>query len=543
MIVDKTILKRLSKRFGVGSLSDADPKLHQVLQHSEVFIKAPAGFEPLITGGGYEWDDSINGYRLGQNQKIFLLPTGTSIWIFKDILVRGINPDSIQKWVSADTEYPMGKANAFFIIYGKLTGQDLGLNETAGDDVADGETEPGNGGGVAMADDENQPFFSKDDIQKMLKGEFPQDAQPKASMDTAVPGGEPGTGHMEPEEPVGSFSGPPPERLSKGEPQKGSEADLIIQTLYKKAKVNPNAKLSKQNPIRLDPDEILDLYQRAKTFPSKDKKKLIAFLKSGAVIPLEEGKISKATLEALMEHIITGIVKEVDHAKKKVSSKKKSVKTPVSKSGSGNWNPSDYSQMDWDAKGQDEPNYETWVVAVANKLWKDAHDIGKDYGPTWNLKKVVKHPTGDYYFLEKTKTVHLSRAIKRSNNKWYYLDPDPTNRVKGHTWIELGKDRPSDEPSIEQEISTAGAAGPTAIPIGGKRDKPLEEMTTSNSGTTGYAVPGAFTGPEGKGGSEAGVEASANIGYELTPIGKQELKRHADRLYEAIKKELKGCNK
>ena len=43
----------------------------------------------------------------------------------------------------------------------------------------DGETEPGDGGGVAMADDENAPPFSKQDIQKMLKGEFPADVPAK----------------------------------------------------------------------------------------------------------------------------------------------------------------------------------------------------------------------------------------------------------------------------------------------------------------------------------------------------------------------------
>ena len=60
---------------------------------------------------------------------------GNVIWTFKDVLFRGLSLDSVQKWTSGDAEYPMGKANAFFIVYGKLTGQDLGEGETAGDNV------------------------------------------------------------------------------------------------------------------------------------------------------------------------------------------------------------------------------------------------------------------------------------------------------------------------------------------------------------------------------------------------------------------------
>ena len=269
MIVDKTILRRLIKRFGVSPISDADPKFHKVLQGGENFIKAPAGFEPAITGGNYEWDDSINGYRLGKNQKIFLLPNGVALWIFKDILVRAIPSQSIQKWVSASDAYPMGKANAFFIVYSKLTGQELGQNETAGDDVPDGETEPGNGGGLATADDETQPYFSKQDIQNMLKGEFPTDIQ-SLSMASSIPvsGGE--------EEPAfevpisGKPTGAIPDRSKVGnKPEGQSEADNIIQTLYKQAKVNPKFKLSKQNPIRLDSDTIIDLYNRCQDASSR----------------------------------------------------------------------------------------------------------------------------------------------------------------------------------------------------------------------------------------------------------------------------------
>src|ERR1035437_2190272 len=134
MIIDINILKRLGKRFGVLPISTGPPALQTALKKSgEVFIKAPAGVEPVITGGGYQWDDELNGYRFGTSQKLFLAPNGTTIWTFKDVLFRGLGLDSVQKWTSGEAEYPMGKANAFFIVYGKLTGQDLGEGETAGD--------------------------------------------------------------------------------------------------------------------------------------------------------------------------------------------------------------------------------------------------------------------------------------------------------------------------------------------------------------------------------------------------------------------------
>src|ERR1035437_1076636 len=300
MKINLNLLNRLSDRFGVGPISKV-PQLQKILANPEVFIKAPAGFEPLITGGGYQWDDDLAGYKLGENQKIFLSPDGKALWVFKNALFRVLIPNSIPKWTSSDAEYPMGKANAFFIIYGKLTGQDLGQNETAGDDIPDGEQDADEGGGVAAADDENAPKFTKQDIQKMLAGGWPDDAGEEAgpSMDTAVPGSDP-TGLAD--EPSGPAKGPMPDRTKVGVAKPvGSEAEQIIKTIYKKAKVDTNAKLSKQNPIRLDYDEIIDFYNRAKTLPPEEGKKLIAFLKSGIVISddkIEEGKILKSQFQA-----------------------------------------------------------------------------------------------------------------------------------------------------------------------------------------------------------------------------------------------------
>jgi DNA-directed RNA polymerase subunit M/transcription elongation factor TFIIS len=568
MVVVPNILKRLAKRFGVQPISQLHPQIQQFLhQGSDQFIKAPAGFEPLITGGGYEWDDSINGYRLGQGQRIYLLPNGIALWVFKDAVARAIPPDSIAKWVSADDEYPMGKANAFFKIYGYLTGQDLGEGDTAGDNVQDGETPPGDEGGVATADDEEGGFFSKQDIQNMLKGDYSAaGGGPKASMQTSVPGGEPGTGKMPEPDDTSHLTGPPPSRASKGAPleQPHSEADLIIKTLYKKAKINPASKLSKQNPIRLDSDEILDLYQRAKTLPPEDREKLIAFLKSGAVKPLEEGHIAKATLAALMEHIVGGIMQEVDKAKKK--SRVKKAKKPVSKSASRP-NPDDpydpvysdpdagnsgqygkepekpeHSQMDWEPGqergfGDNRGQIEKWIEAVAYKLWKDPMDIGRG-GVRWRIAKQNVTDNGTkVYLLQRSKQATSTRIFANMNGKWFYFNPEAD--IQDRKWKPVEANPPGEDVTIE--MSGAGAAGPTSGPMRVK-DGPLEEMTTtsggggSSAGTPGYSIPGAFSG-----GSLADKKKHIEVlGYKLTGLGKQELERSPDKLYEALKNELKG---
>ena len=505
MIIDLNILKRLGKRFGVMPISKV-PDLQQLFQNSQIFIKAPAGLEPAFTGGGYQWDDEINGYRLGNNQKLFLLPNGTTVWTFKDVLARGLGLDSVQKWTSGDAEYPMGKANAFFIVYGKLTGQDLGEGETAGDNVSDGETDAGDeGGGLAMAEPESTPF-SKQDIQAMLKGDFGSvGATPKQSMDTSIPSGPPA---------------PPPDRSKVGQPlppEAGSEAEKIIKTLYKQAKINPSSKLSKQNPIRLDSDAIIDLYQRAKKMAPEEGEKLIAFLKSGAVLPLEEGHIAKYQLEHLMEYIVGGIVGEVEKAKKKAKAKKKQSFFEPSQT---HWEPPEHSQMDWDAGGEKgnipgRGSEQQWLEDLANKLWKDSEDIGHSH-QGWKVKRVVPHEDGTKsYLLTLTKQYHKSRIFVNRNGRWFWTDP--IDRHNG--WQEV--EGPVTEPSIEQEET-------------------LDEMTTtsggggSSAGTPGYNIPGAFGRKMSR--RKEHIEV---LGYKMTPEGEKEYKRPADKLYEAIKSQVK----
>lgn len=609
MIIDLNILKRMGKRFGVWPLSKLDPKVQHLLANPEHFIKAPAGFEPLITGGGYEWDDELNGYRLGAGQKMFLLPNGIAIWVFKDAVARALPPDSIQKWVSADEEYPNGKANAFFQIYGHLTSQDLGQNETAGDNVQDGETDAAAGGGVATADDESGPEFSKADVQKMLAGDYSAAgvAGPKASMASAIPTSK--EDEPEPQDPEASFAPPkgevPASRAKAGEPKPVDKSAAIISTILKTHGINPKAKPSKQQPLRLKSDEIIDIWKRAKEeLPPEDGEKLMAWLKKGmsdgSIQQLNEERMAKAMLETLVRGVVRGIVQEVKEAKKKAKAKKSKKESP-----SPEPEEPTHSQMDWEPSAErpqqpEKQDHGKWLVAIANKLWKDPMEIGHGQY-SWRIRKTVEHPEGPVYLLQKSKQVTDTRVFANRHGKWFWFNPDE-RPIENRKWHELDMVHPSDEPSIEQEQSTTAAAAPVTGPnafrkkgpmeegdeadaareaeldalwnraldrlakgppkakkekkptkdrsgkifVKGKETK-LDEMTTtsggggSSQGTTGYSIPGAWVGEKGSGGSDAGVKGSEKLGYTLTAIGKQDMKKHGDKmLQEGIEAETHG---
>lgn len=81
---------------------------------------------------------------------------------------------------------------------------------------------------------------------------------------------------------------------------------------------------------------------------------------------------------------------------------------------------------------------------------------------------------------------------------------------------------------IFKEMTATGAVSPVSIPkaFQKKTKEEIDEMTTTGD-VSGYNVPSAFSR---KGGSESGVRGSQKLGYELTPMGKKEMNRHADTL-------------
>jgi len=60
-----------------------------------------------------------------------------------------------------------------------------------------------------------------------------------------------------------------------------------------------------------------------------------------------------------------------------------------------------------------------------------------------------------------------------------------------------------------------------------RSEESIDEMTVTGD-VAGYNIPGAFSR---KGGSAKAVKGSESLGYTLTPLGKKEMKRSADKLY------------
>lgn len=89
--------------------------------------------------------------------------------------------------------------------------------------------------------------------------------------------------------------------------------------------------------------------------------------------------------------------------------------------------------------------------------------------------------------------------------------------------------------NVFKEMTTTAHASPVNMPAAfSKRkvkedDAPIEEMTTTGD-VGSYNIPSAFSR---KGGSHKGVEGSAKLGYNLTPLGKKDMNRQSDSLNES----------
>jgi hypothetical protein len=261
-------------------------------------------------------------------------------------------------------------------------------------------------------------------------------------------------------------------------------------------------KLKKKYPMgRLPADDIIDLYKKSKEIAKEDpegSKKLMAFVKT--LNPMEECIVRKAALEELLKEIVKGILKE-----------------------SNQWN------------YHDSPEF------AATKAW------GR--GLRLVTQKSSKEGTV-YQFNSGHKTP--SRFLwKRPDGAWLSLEP------KTKKWNPVPEDgNPSEglEPlgGMEEETTT-GAVSPISTPFAFKKKKAMEQSVSAGAGAfatpkafkrteeeqldemtgtdavAGYNIPSAFSK---KGGSERGIRGSETLGYTLTPIGKKDMSRHADKLYE-----------
>ncbi len=223
MRINPEVLKQLHKTYGVAPIPAGDEKIEHMFS---LCTRAPRNDEETLTKAKYVWSDSENAYVMGDQKISFFPPKNFLIWVWQDVLMRALpSGEKLIKWVKGDEAYPEGKANRFMKTYSEIVGE---------------------------------PFTPQAPVDR---------------MSLEVP----------PEEPP--LPGPVPDRSTVGVPP--SEADQVINNLLAKAKVKPGTKLSKQAPIRLSADQIIDLYQQAQSMNPADSAKLIAFLKTN-ILPLNE---------------------------------------------------------------------------------------------------------------------------------------------------------------------------------------------------------------------------------------------------------------
>lgn len=491
MKINLKVLQKLHPTYGVSPLQ-MQPGAIKAIQSGNS-VKAPAKYEPILIGAGYIWSDDDNAYHLDDQSIYYFDPGQTMVWTWQGMFRPLKGTEMLTKWIQGNEKYPEGKANSFMATYKGMTGDEDG------------------GGGTAVA----EPEEDDDDGDDRLKG----------------------GGDIE-------ISPTPGKRVDDFEPKPVDPTDADI------AKIKKIAGKS----MYLPSDVMIDYGLKAK---KNGNEKLLKFLSQFK--PLKENMAKKSQLETLVREIARVVSAE---AKKK---KKPSGENPsgISKAGKDDDDEprtdlppqrtkADIGRYDW-SKGYEPPARdpdESWVEDIANKIWPDPMDIGRG-GIKWRIEKTADAKSGERVFmLKKTQTITRTRFIIKRGDKWFYLDEKPDHTKK---WTEI----PGSPPVTEDGGGAGGSAGGAVASGGGpvgmstttnvspystpkafkkKKEEQIDEMTTTDSGTPGYMIPGAFSR---EGGSKKGVEGSKALGYELTKIGREDMKMKADKLYEDVVKDIK----
>jgi len=122
MKIDLNVLKQLGATYGVQSTTQTEAAVQLI--KSGNFDKAPAKYEPIITGAGYEWNDESNSYILEDQSLYYLSEHNLFLWVWQNQLIRGLHgSETLQKWVRGDEKYPEGKAKKFMETYKQMVGE------------------------------------------------------------------------------------------------------------------------------------------------------------------------------------------------------------------------------------------------------------------------------------------------------------------------------------------------------------------------------------------------------------------------------------
>lgn len=157
-----------------------------------------------------------------------------------------------------------------------------------------------------------------------------------------------------------------------------------------------------------------------------------------------------------------------------------------------------------------------------------------------DIYKLAKE-TGNQKLMDLVKTLQMQESIKKSALK--ALVAEIAKVVIKEMMTKEGRMSLSSlsvSPNLKSTCCQAVSAGKTDTKKDGKITgicskcknhatftKSVNEMTTTDSGTPGYNIPGWVSR---KGGSKRGIEGSRSLGYDLTPIGKKDMERMGDKL-------------
>jgi len=237
----------------------------------------------------------------------------------------------------------------------------------------------------------------------------------------------------------------------------------------------------------------------------------------------QAGKISKSQLQALVEHIVRGVVREVETAKANAQKKRWTVKLEKEQTGTAA------------AAPVTGPNAFKKKTTFESATTPDSTDDDTIPGKFVDRGEIKLEGGLDY-----------DTANKIANYHWYILgsygkdDRGVWNfKTIGERWC-CSVGMLNGKPAILSVTTTPGRLN---LLVGDEAYPQLKEMTTtsggggSSAGTPGYNIPGAWAG----GSLEKNKKHIEVLGYTLTPAGKKEMKRAGDNLYEGVEKGKKQC--
>lgn len=520
MKIDPKVLQQLFQTYGVSAVPQAG--IQGIIKDSG---KTEAKYEPILTGNDYVWSDSESAYVKGDERIYFYVPKGLFLWVWDNSLMRLLKgTDMLTKWVQGDEKYPEGKANSFESTYLGMTGE--------------------GGGGIAVAE--------------------PGEEEPEADDDDRLKGATAGPLH---------FTGIG-QRPDDFEPKKVDPTDTIIAKLKKLA----------GKSFSLPSDIMIQYGLQAK---KDNNTKLLKFLSQYR--PMGENVAKKSQLESLVREIVRTVTKEAyewDRPKREQPYEEKWVedlankiwpdpmdigrggdrwvllKSKRAKTGEKVYMLSNAQEVThtrflinrgtkWYYLDVKPDHTKKWVEVPASEVPVPDHnpaddeDLQEDGGAGGGAVASGGGPVGMSTTTNVSPVTTPYAFGKKKKTK-----EGVHGRFDSCDWSELAVD-----PLLKSVCCGAPSLGnvdhKAKPPVGicskcrnhttfEKDEESINEINTTDGGTPGYQVPGCWAA---EGGSKAGVQGSRKLGYELTEIGREDMKIKRDRLYESVKNMKKTLKK